>query len=374
MSPEIGIRIVSTLDDFLGVASEWDELVASMARPSPFLLHGWLVAWWRHYGHDKRLAVVVAHRSGQLVGAVPLAIQRRHGVDVAGFIGGSDAGPVDVLVASGSGADETVRALAAAIVELDCGLLDFFGLPQGSRLERSLPSLTLIERLESPVLLMPDGFDVAYRTLRSARRRKQDRRRLTKLQETHTVEFNLAASEPALATALDQAFEIHARRWQGRNDRSGFSDREGREFHRRALGAVTAAAEARILVMTIDGNPSAFQYWLILGTTMVGCRRGFDPEYAEHSPGLLTMIRALELAGAEGVTRVDFLGGGERYKLEFASRLEPLYQGVGYPKGARAHAAFRARLVLTRLRQRARRFETLRRLYAEHGALLHRGR
>ncbi len=30
--------------------TEWDALVLAMPRPSPFLLHGWLLEWWRHHG------------------------------------------------------------------------------------------------------------------------------------------------------------------------------------------------------------------------------------------------------------------------------------------------------------------------------------
>ena len=369
MNGEVEIRILRTLEEFAASQAGWDELVVALPRPSPFLLHGWLMEWWRHNGAGQRLAVVVAVRDGSLVGAVPLAIRRRFGLDVAGFVGGADAGIVDILVAADE-PEQTGNALAAAVAGSEFDLLDVFGLPGESRLARSLPGLKLIERVESPVLLMPDGFEIAYGRVRSSRRRKQDRRRLTKLEETHTVEFRLATSEPELGAALDDAFDIHAHRWQGRNDRSGFSDASGRDFQRAALEAVMSTAKPHILTMTIDNKPAAFQYWFMLGTTMIGCRRGFDPAYAEYSPGLVTMLRALELAASEGVNRVEFLGGGERYKLEFADRQEPLYQAIGLPRGARGHLGSQATYLLTTGRQRLRRSATLRRLYLERGKKL----
>src|SRR5436190_21609448 len=44
-------------DAFARLAGEWDPLVRAMPRPSPFMLHCWLVEWWRHYGEGCRLSV-----------------------------------------------------------------------------------------------------------------------------------------------------------------------------------------------------------------------------------------------------------------------------------------------------------------------------
>ena len=47
-------------------------------------------------------------------------------------------------------------------------------------------------------------------------------------------------------------------------------------------------------------------------------RLAFDPELARCSPGLVNTLDAIEAAADEGLTRVEFLGGGERYKIELA--------------------------------------------------------
>ena len=59
---------------------------------------------------------------------------------------------------------------------------------------------------------------------------------------------------------------------------------------------------------------------------------------------------------------MEFLGGAERYKLELADRLEPLYHGVGLATTARGHGAATLRATSIRARQRLK--ETpVRRLY-----------
>ena len=48
-TPTTAIETITTATAFEGLAGEWDGLVRAMPRPSPFLLHGWLAEWWRHY-------------------------------------------------------------------------------------------------------------------------------------------------------------------------------------------------------------------------------------------------------------------------------------------------------------------------------------
>jgi len=57
---------------FASLGPSWDALVRAMPRPSPFFLHRWLVEWYREFGAGLELAVEIARRDGQLVGALPL--------------------------------------------------------------------------------------------------------------------------------------------------------------------------------------------------------------------------------------------------------------------------------------------------------------
>src|SRR5918997_7131468 len=95
------VETISSEADFARLADSWDDLVRAMRRPSPYLLHGWLLEWWRHYGGEDELAVHVAYRGERLVGALPLCIRRRCGLRVTEFVGGTWAALADLLVAPG---------------------------------------------------------------------------------------------------------------------------------------------------------------------------------------------------------------------------------------------------------------------------------
>jgi CelD/BcsL family acetyltransferase involved in cellulose biosynthesis len=362
------VETVRDAAGFAALASGWDELVAALPRPTPFLLHAWLEEWWRHLAGDARLAVVVARRDGRLVAALPLMISRRLGVRTAEFIGGRDSALADLLLAEGE-PDATAEALIDELRLQPFDVLDVFGLPAGSRLARAAGSdLAVHQRIEAPVMLMPDGFDAAYRAKRGSKRRAEHRRRMRRLEESGDAEFSIVRTIEELRPALEEGFRINALRWEGKPDRSLFSTEAGHAFHRAILPRLAELGIARILLLRSQGRVVAFQYWLAYRGSMISNRRAFDPSFSSFSPGILTMLQALEDASAEGLTRVEFLGGPEPYKLEFCDDFEPLYQGIGFASGVRGRAAAHAAVGMMGLRRRVRHSASLHKLYLERFA------
>jgi CelD/BcsL family acetyltransferase involved in cellulose biosynthesis len=337
-----------------------------MRRPSPFLLHGWIEAWARHYVPDGDLRVHVAERSGRLVGAVPLFVHRRRGLRVAEFLGGDQAALADLLVAPDAPAAVAPR-LAAEAAAGDHDFADLFGLSGGSRLAAAVEtgSLTLIERVEAPVLDLAAGWDAVYEAKTSSKRRNLHRRRLRQLSELGEVAWRFARTPEELRSALEDAFALHDLRWHGRPDGSRFATPTGMRFHQEAIAALAESDIPRIVTLTLDGRPIAFHYYLAFEGRMYVHRLAFDPELARFSPGLLATLEALRLAGEEGLQLVEYLGGDERYKLELSDRLEPLYQGLGLTGSAPGRAAVAARRGAIAVRKRLKRSEALRRLYVD---------
>jgi CelD/BcsL family acetyltransferase involved in cellulose biosynthesis len=357
---------ISSEAGFAALAEAWDELVRAMPRPSPFLLHGWLLEWWRHYGAGAVLAVHVARRDGRLVAALPLVVRRRLGVQVAEFIGAGQSALADLMLAAGEEA-AVAESLAERVASSGYDLADLFGLPGESRLAAALgpERLRLIERIEAPVLDLSAGWEAVYREKTSSKRRNQNRRRRRQLGELGRLEVEVARTREELGPALEEAFRLHALRWEGRPDGSGFVTPTGVRFHRAALQALADRDVLRIVTLKLDGRAIAFHYFFLLAGRMYVHRLAFDPALSHFSPGIVNTLDAIDAAAGEGVTRVEFLGGAERYKLELADRLEPLYEGLGLAASPRGDAVVGLRLASIRLRRQLKRSPAVRRLYFE---------
>ena len=365
----VTFQTISTEDSFAALGDSWDDLVHAMPRPSPHLLHPWLLSWWRHYNEDSELAVNVAYRGDKLVGALPLCVQRRRGLDVLTFLGAEQVSLADLLLAEGE-EPAVGAALAERAASTDHDLADFHGLPSSSRLEAALGSgssrLQLIVRAEAPVLEL-DGVDweTYYRTRLSSNQRALHRRRCRQLARLGRLETTVARTLEEFAPALEDAFELHALRWRGRPDGSDFGSPRGKQFERDAILALADLDVARIVTLKLDGRPIAFAYYFVLDGTMCCYRAAFDPEFQRISPGVVNRYDALESAFAEGVTRVEFFGGKERHKMELTDRTEPLHEGLGLAESVAGKAVVAARLNSVRLRRSLKRWPALRRFYYE---------
>ena len=328
------------------------------------LLHGWLREWWRHYGDDGELRIHVAYRNGRLVGALPLCVRTQSGLRVLTFLGGAHSALADLLVAPGEDL-ATAEALARTVTGSEQDFADLFGLPGDSLLARALggAKLRLVERGEAPVLDLEGSWEDVYRAKLSSKKRAQNRRRKRNLAKLGKIEVEVARTKDELAPALEDAFALHELRWKGRPDGSEFATPTGRRFHRAALLALADSDVPRIVTLKVAGRPGAFHYFFALEGRMYVHRMGFDPALAQFSPGWLNTLDTIELAAAEGLTRVEFLGGAERYKRELSDRFEPLYEGFGLAGSLRGAAVARARVSGIELRKRLKRSEALRRFY-----------
>jgi starch synthase len=353
---------VSSEVGFVELAGGWDDLVRAMRRPSPFLLHAWLVEWWRHYGAGAELEVHVAYRGDRLVGALPLHTRRSHGLRVTKFVGG----PVlaDLLLAP----DEDLATATALVDRATSSGADFanlFGLSGSSPLVEALApgALRLIQRLEAPVMDMPDGWEQDYRARFPTKARSERRRRLRKLTEVGPVEVVVARSRAELGRAIEDAYHVHAQRWQGRRDMSGFITPTGRRFHRAVVLALADLDVPRITVVRCGGQPIAFAFTLHLAGATYGVAMAFDPAYAAFGPGLEAKLASIEAASAEGLTRVELLGADAPHKRRITDRFDPVYQGIGLAGSLRGRAASDGRVAAIRARRRLKHSQAVRRVY-----------
>jgi CelD/BcsL family acetyltransferase involved in cellulose biosynthesis len=355
---------IASLPELEAVGPGWDALVLAMPRPSPFLLHGWVAEWLRHLAPEADLTMPVVLRDGALVGIAPLVARQHRGLRVGELAGGHESALGDLLVAGGEGA-ATSRALLAGLDGERLDLVDLFGLPAGSAFAAGAEGrrVAVIERVESPVLDMPDGWEAAYRAKTDSRKRNLHKRRLRQLSEAGELELAVARTADELERALEEAFRLHDLRWEGRPDLSTFGTEAGRRFHRAAFRRLAPGDVLRIVTLRLDGRAVAFFSYFALSGSMVVHRLAFDPAYGRLSPGLVTTLHTLEVASSEGLHRVEFLGGGERYKLELADRFEPMHQAVGLARTPVAAAAGAARVGAIRARLWLKRSERARRLY-----------
>src|SRR5512134_52058 len=186
---------------------------------------------------------------------------------------------------------------------------------------------------------------------------------MRQLEELGTVETSVARTPDELEPALEDAFRVHALRWHGRRDPSGFVTPTGMRFHRAALLRLAELDVPRLTMIRLDGRAIAFALALQLPGRAYGLNMAFDPDFARFGPGFEAKLLSLEAASAEGVTRVELLGTAAPHKRRFTDRFEPVYEGIGLARSPRGRAAAAALAGGIRLRRRVKRLRAAKKLY-----------
>ena len=330
MGSEVKLELLADREGFDRIGEEWDRFALEVECPSPFHSAAWLDERWRAGAHG---LVVVARRDGELVGALPLARFRRRGAVVGEFLAGSYAG-LDVMLRAGEPLALASRLLRAAVgAPLD--YLELSGFGPDTAIGRLVPRKRCIRLDGAPRLAMPDGWDAAYRNATSSKARSAHRRKLRRLEEQGAVEFRVGRTPAEIGPILEEAFRLHDLRWVSRLDRDLSNFSTSREFHRRAAERLAQRDLVRIVLLLLDGQAIAFTYVFVYGGTVFLHRLAFDPVFERWSPGHLATLHTVEVAAADGATRVAFLRGHEQYKLELADDVDDFLWTASFSSGSR---------------------------------------
>jgi CelD/BcsL family acetyltransferase involved in cellulose biosynthesis len=367
------IRTHHSRDDLATLAQEWDSLVLSAPRPSPYLLWAWVDEWLAGPGEGSTVAAVSAHRDGRLVGLLPTCVVRHYGLRMLVFVGDNESWCADLMLAPGE-PGASAAALVAESATLPYDIASLTGLPSSSLLASAAGArMRMIERVEAPVLDMPDGWDAAYAAKASSQRRSRDRKRERQLEAAGAFELRIADRSADIEAVFEDVLTLHELRWGGRRDGSQFGTPAGARAQRASLGRLADQGHAGIVLLRLDGRPIGFQIWLTVGDTMYLHRSGVDPAAMRFSPGLIAMRRTIAHGSAElGIRRVEMQGAGDQYKLDLATRVLPMHDGYGLARNPLAAIAAASIAAEVRVRIRLRDIELLRRIYIEGPKALRR--
>ncbi|MCH7752002.1 MAG: cellulose biosynthesis protein, partial [Planctomycetes bacterium] len=67
---------IGSLDELESYRLVWNSLLPQTPRASFFHTFDWFATYWKHFGHQRRMRVLVIRASGTPIGIVPLCVQR----------------------------------------------------------------------------------------------------------------------------------------------------------------------------------------------------------------------------------------------------------------------------------------------------------
>jgi CelD/BcsL family acetyltransferase involved in cellulose biosynthesis len=297
------------------MAGEWTSLLTTAQHNSIFHTPQWMATCWKAFDRGE-LCLMTAREGSELVGVVPLAIEREGARQIARFASYLEVTDYQDIVAR-PGRELDVWRLAMAHIAAQPWQMDLHNIPAGS------PTMAFFNELaQGDVWTVTTGVDdvcpiISPLPADFETDRHELRRKLRRLLGNSDAGIEVSWEFADLTQAMDDFVRLHklssADKEQFMTPRMvGFFDDLARMCSDHGwlrLGFITAQSQPVSTIM-------AFEYgdWFGLYNS------GYDPAYEYLSVGLLLKALAVEYAIKAGKTCYDFLQGSERYKYDLGGK------------------------------------------------------
>ncbi len=344
----ITTRVVEINDmaELSSYRDDWARLLVVTPDACFFQELGWLAIYWRHFGHDQRLRVLLVYDDDSIVGIVPLAVRtmltrggaiRTLGYPLDGW--GTRYGPIgpnsrNILSTGLKHVLKTVRDWD--VMELDW-IADDRLADVASAFEdvQVCPQVFTREATSLVDLTMP--WDDYWMGL-LGKHRNNVRRAEKKLAKLGRVEMLHHRSSECGGTdsrwdLYDVCEKVSWQSWQGTSATGTTLTHERvREFLRDVHEVASGMGHVAIHLLSIDDEPAAFSYNYVFQGTEYGLRMGYDPKFKSGNPGTVLIHRMLQDAFGGDRRQFDFGEGDSRYKHHWRTDAMPSFRLCHYAK------------------------------------------
>jgi CelD/BcsL family acetyltransferase involved in cellulose biosynthesis len=321
----------------------WNSLFPGTPNASFFHTFDWLDTYWRHFGHDQKMRVLIVYAAQQPIGILPLCVRtepyRVNKVRVLTYpldnwstwYGPIGPNPASTMMAAMQHIRTTPR---------DWDMIELRWVPadstQGGKTARALRVANMFSEKQeyqwTSIVDLPATWD-EFLSGKSQSLRRQFRRTLRDLFADGTAEYVRHRPLSAAEGDGDPRWDLYAMcesvaqaSWQSHvvHGNTLTHDRVREYFH----AAHAAAARIGMLdvnVLAVEGRPAAFLYGYHYQGNVTALRTGYD---ASNSNGIgsALMLKSIEDSCNRGDRMIDFGPGEREHKRRLRTRTESTYR------------------------------------------------
>jgi len=309
---------INDFREFLSLKEEWTNIL-QRCRHTIFSTWEWLSTWWKYFGDDKKLMLLLIKEDNEIIAIAPLMYSvhtmfglRRGKIE---FIGAPMSDYNDFIITEKH--EECLKLFINYLNNVkekwDC--IDLLDVPENAE---CLPTLTKISSELKPIHKcpfkpLPSSYESLLQSL-SHNKRRYIRRNLSRLEKSFSVEFVDYSTPQLFSEGVHFLFELHQKRWKSKGFPGAFADSRFRSFHLEIAKTFAQKNWLGLYALKLSGDVAAVDYGFKYNSKFYSYLTGFDPKYSNYSVGNMLRIYMIKKFIQEGLTEFDFLRGAEEYK------------------------------------------------------------
>jgi CelD/BcsL family acetyltransferase involved in cellulose biosynthesis len=334
---------INDLEELQHYRMLWNSLFPGTPGASFFLTFDWLDNYWRHFGQDQKLRVLVVYAAGEPIGILPLCVRREkyrlNKVRVLTYpldnwstwYGPIGPNPAATMMAAMQHIRRTRRDWD--MIELRWVADDA---TQGGKTARAMRVANLLSEKQeyqtTSVVDLPGTWD-EYLAGKSQTLRRQFRRTLRDAFEDGRAVFIRHRPAPASESDGDPRWDLYETcvavaqaSWQSHvTNGNTLTHERVREYFQATHAVAARIGMVDVNLLQVDGQPAAFIYGYHCQGTVSALRTGFDASI-NNGVGSALFLRSLEDSCRRGDRMVDFGPGEREHKRRLRTRVLPTYR------------------------------------------------
>lgn len=346
------IELISDIDELMELKESWNKL-SGISESTIFQTFTWNKTWWKCFGENKQLFIVVMYSGKELTGILPCfldpinflgrniytclrflgtSVNQPEGEDLKGLKAYSDY--LDIIVYPGYEkifAAEVVKFLLQTSYRFH--EIIFEEVPEDSSIHACLLPLfdkknikyTSKKLSACPVSKLKETWEDYLKTM-SKRRRNHARKYIRKVNDPKIKIFNLnrAKTEREIVNSFESLVYLHQKHWNSVGYPGVFAEK--RYYHFLKETTIELFSEGCVWLNTISsaengGKIEAIDLYFIYKNNIYLLQRAYDSSSRMHndSPGTVLLYNSIREGIKQNYEYFDFLRGEDPYKYRTAN-------------------------------------------------------
>jgi CelD/BcsL family acetyltransferase involved in cellulose biosynthesis len=288
--------------------------------PSPFVLPGWMQAWWQAFGVGSEAKVLLVREDDEIIGIAPLKVKD----GVASVIGdNSVCDYLDFVTARGKEdvfsrellnylAGQGIKSLVLETLRPD-SIAGHNVVDEAKRLGKSVTCSQIDVSFE---MELPSTWEDYLASLESKQRRDVERK-MRQLETVAEVRFSVLSDSQVGEAELSAFFGMMT---DSRRDKAQFMTTQMRLYFESLAHAVSAYGLLRLAFLSVGVARVASILYFEYNDRIYLYNSGYMPQYADMNVGLVSKLYCIRQAIENHKRVFDFLKGPEVYKSRLGGR------------------------------------------------------
>lgn len=308
------IEVVTDIDRFRDMRTEWNHLFYSMATHPLPLSHEWLFIWWQIFGSQNKLHIICVYDGGRLVAIAPFVKEKTkyRGISVSCLrLMANGHTPFCDLIIGGDIALDQKRQILELIINSNTEDMLVFGkvLEDGFMYQNLITGQNIFgyrygakAGLVTPIIPINGKWEEFLKG-KSRKFRKNINNKFNRFKKE--IDFTIDCIEITSREhpALKEMVEISKNSWKTKVKNDLGSKPGSKEFLFMLADKFGDSGSVHLWIIRKAGNPVAYEFHLDFDGVVYPLRADFNEKFRDYSPGSILEYTTLKVLFEEGAVR-----------------------------------------------------------------------